>query len=475
MDKDYFETLRGSVQEPVQVDTTSTESTGMATLTVKVDIDCKLYSDGDFLDLFEANKVKKIPIEVGQHLITIESEHYDGVSEDHVIDAAEAGKNYLLLVNGLKQKEQDAIQEENTKEIDMLLCKGKECYSNGDYESAFNMFKQAAEHGNAEAQYMLAACYFKGKGAPENIEQALIWFEKSALQGYPMAQYELGCIYNVGSVIPVDKAKSARWYKMAAEQGNIIAQVELGKLYYYGMGVFRDQKEAAKWFEKAAKQKNSEAMCMLGICFYYGLGVPESIEKAVSLWKESAKDDNPQSQFQLGVYYKEWVEDEADAIKWLTMSAENGYEPAQSLLGMIYANFESDVCDYSSAIKWYKASADQGNKESKIRYEGWNCLYKHNYEEAYSLFEQEGFEEDIESLKGLVFQCEEDDEIALKWFVKIGDQEYIQYKKNEMKQKFRLLSPGWDYWFPEESSDEDRSSHCCLSYNPDTGEFDEQK
>ena len=259
MDKDYFETLRGSVQEPVQVDTTSTESTGMATLTVKVDIDCKLYSDGDFLDLFEANKVKKIPIEVGQHLITIESEHYDGVSEDHVIDAAEAGKNYLLLVNGLKQKEQDAIQEENTKEIDMLLCKGKECYSNGDYESAFNMFKQAAEHGNAEAQYNLGKMYQWGRGVERDDAEATRWYRKAADQGHANAQDNLGWMYQNGLGVEQNYIEAVSWYRKAADQGHANAQNNMGWMYQNGLGVTQDETEAVKWYRLAAKQGNTYA------------------------------------------------------------------------------------------------------------------------------------------------------------------------------------------------------------------------
>ena len=129
MDKDYFNSLMKSVQDSEQPTSNSSNTLGKAFLTVKIDIDCKLYCDGDFLDLFEANKVKKIPIETGQHLFTIESEHSDGVSEDHVVDAAEAGKNYLLLVNGMKQKEKEIFQqasEEKHENKDEILWQERE-------------------------------------------------------------------------------------------------------------------------------------------------------------------------------------------------------------------------------------------------------------------------------------------------------------------------------------------------------------
>lgn len=112
MDNNYFETLANSVQEPEQPKSNSSNTSGQAFLTVKVDIDCKLYCDGGFLDLFEANKVKKITVPTGWHLFTIESEQFDDVTEDHEMDVAESGKNYPLLVSGLKEKIQIHIQKQ---------------------------------------------------------------------------------------------------------------------------------------------------------------------------------------------------------------------------------------------------------------------------------------------------------------------------------------------------------------------------
>lgn len=112
MDNNYFESLANSVQEPAQPKSNSSNISGQAFLTIKVDIDCKLYCDGDFLDLFEANKVKKITVPTGWHLFTIESEQFDDVTEDHEMDVAESGKNYPLLVKGLKEKMQTHIQKQ---------------------------------------------------------------------------------------------------------------------------------------------------------------------------------------------------------------------------------------------------------------------------------------------------------------------------------------------------------------------------
>ncbi len=281
MDDKYFEALKNSIPDSGKSTNKDVNVPSQAFLTVKVDIDCKLYCDGDFLDLFEANKVKKISIETGQHLMTVESEHCDGVSEDHIIDAAEAGKNYLLLINGMTQKEQDAIQvqkemkrsheeeikkkekEEKAKEIDWLVCKGKECYSNCDYESAITMFKQAAELGNAEGQYELGKCYFEGKGVPCDENQAFSWWKLSAEQGHMFAQYRLG------TEIPEDLEdnekviEGVKWLEMAAKQGYAEAQWQLGCFYATEWLSVYDPLMAVEWMKAAAAQGHAEAIAAL--------------------------------------------------------------------------------------------------------------------------------------------------------------------------------------------------------------------
>jgi hypothetical protein len=113
MDKDYFNSLKNSVQDSERSVNNVINSTDQTLLTVKVDIDCKVYCDGDFLDLLEANKTKQFTIETGPHLITIESEKYEELVEDREIDAK--GRNNLVVVKDMKQKEQEFLQKEEEK------------------------------------------------------------------------------------------------------------------------------------------------------------------------------------------------------------------------------------------------------------------------------------------------------------------------------------------------------------------------
>ncbi|MGL5660576.1 MAG: tetratricopeptide repeat protein, partial [Aeromonas sp.] len=51
--------------------------------------------------------------------------------------------------------------------------------------------QQAAEQGNAAAQYRLGVKYANGQDVPQNYQQALDWLHKAAEQGNPSAQYNL--------------------------------------------------------------------------------------------------------------------------------------------------------------------------------------------------------------------------------------------------------------------------------------------
>ena len=110
MDKDYFNSLKNSVQGSEQPMNNTSVTTDQTLLTVKIDIDCKIYCDGSFLDLLEANHTKQFSIELGPHLITIESEHFGGLCEDREIDAK--GRNNLLLIRDMKLKEQEYLQKQ---------------------------------------------------------------------------------------------------------------------------------------------------------------------------------------------------------------------------------------------------------------------------------------------------------------------------------------------------------------------------
>ena len=58
--------------------------------------------------------------------------------------------------------------------------------------------------------------------------------QDAAEQGDADAQYNLGMLYDDGVNVPQDAAKAAKWFRRAAEQGHVAAQSKLGVMYEKG-------------------------------------------------------------------------------------------------------------------------------------------------------------------------------------------------------------------------------------------------
>ncbi|MBQ7064514.1 MAG: elongation factor Tu [Firmicutes bacterium] len=139
------------------------------------------------------------------------------------------------------------------------LQEGNEYFDKGDYEKSCELYRKAAEAGNAEAQNKLGFSYSKGKGVEKNTDEALNWYTKAAKKGYPAAQNNLGYYYYKGIGVEQDYHKAVHWFEKAADQGNASAQEGLGTCYRYGFGTKKDIKMAKYWYKKAAEQGNESA------------------------------------------------------------------------------------------------------------------------------------------------------------------------------------------------------------------------
>lgn len=99
------------------------------------------------------------------------------------------------------------------------------------------------------------------EGAAGNQAALRIWLE-AANQGDAEAQYYTGEIYEKGLAgQQPDYQLAALWYQKAASQGYKRAAVNLGRLYERGLGVKQDQVEAVRLYQQAAGlDENSSAL-----------------------------------------------------------------------------------------------------------------------------------------------------------------------------------------------------------------------
>ena len=138
---------------------------------------------------------------------------------------------FVFTAYGEVDEKTEAKDTEKTETADMEdLREAKAAYSINDYDFAVRHFALAAEQGNAEAQFYLGTCYYKGEGVEQNYSEAVKWFRKAADQGVASAQYLLGFYYECGKGVEQDLKEAKNWYRKAADQGFELAIVALERL-----------------------------------------------------------------------------------------------------------------------------------------------------------------------------------------------------------------------------------------------------
>eukprot|EP01051_Picozoa_sp_SAG22_P008982 SAG22_NODE_718_length_7670_cov_11.194690_6_plen_389_part_00 len=188
----------------------------------------------------------------------------------------------------------------------------------------------------AEAEAMIARCYWSGVGVGKDLPAAVAWYGKAAAKGSSTAENMLGLCHALGLGVPKDGAEASKWYRKAAERGHSGAGKNVGDRYWSGDGVARDRAEALKWFRQAAEQGHGGAQHSLATCYYDG----EAVEK-----------------------------DHVQAEKWLRLGAENGQMESQSLLGnwyyapQYYAHLVPQ--DSVEAMRWFRLAAEQGDANAQ--------------------------------------------------------------------------------------------------------------
>jgi len=105
----------------------------------------------------------------------------------------------------------------------------------GDYATALKFWRPLAEQGDAKAQNKLGFIYANGRGVPPDDTEAVKWwrlaaeqghaeaaelYRRAAEQGDAKAQFILGIFYGIGRGIPQDYVSARMWFTLAAAQGH---------------------------------------------------------------------------------------------------------------------------------------------------------------------------------------------------------------------------------------------------------------
>jgi hypothetical protein len=84
-----------------------------------------------------------------------------------------------------------------------------------DAVQAFAAMRRAADLGNTQAEFNVAAMLDSGRGAPRDVAQASIWYARAAAAGNRRAAFNLGQLYESGEGVPSNGDLARAWYAAA--------------------------------------------------------------------------------------------------------------------------------------------------------------------------------------------------------------------------------------------------------------------
>lgn len=155
------------------------------------------------------------------------------------------------------------------------------CFAEGlgvpsDRPLALKWLTLSADAGDPVGRRNCAAFYMQGSdatGSDADPAKAAELYRLAAEQGDAPSQDMLSWLLLEGEIIPSDPAEAKLWAERAAEGGVAASMTRLGMLYHNALGVDRNPAKAVYWWSKGAAGDDADAQAMLGAACHMGAGL----------------------------------------------------------------------------------------------------------------------------------------------------------------------------------------------------------
>lgn len=119
---------------------------------------------------------------------------------------------------------------------------------NVNLQRANELYRQAAQKGNAQAMWNLGVNHLGTKGGKRDTGEALYWLKRASEQGHALATWALARLYLAGKLVEKDTELGIRMLEQAARAGCRPAAETLVSLYRDGSSdVPRDPQRSRQW------------------------------------------------------------------------------------------------------------------------------------------------------------------------------------------------------------------------------------
>ncbi len=267
-----------------------------------------------------------------------------------------------------------------------------------DFGEALRFYRQAAESGDSEAQYLLgrflvmknllkrernrvirwwdaslekglssaATEEFDEEGHKNERAEAMRWLNAAGEEGSCEALRLLSSMYHRGLLVLSDSATAVKLLVRAAEMDDAVAQGLLGVIFLEGAGVEKKEKEAIEWLEFASEAGNSFAQWNLALALIDGQGVLVNRPRAKALLERAAEGQFTQDRF--------WSEDGFEKrferlLELFRDLSARGQVDANYWLGICYEKGLGVTAQRDKALELYLKAARDGCQPAQAAFD----------------------------------------------------------------------------------------------------------
>lgn len=229
-------------------------------------------------------------------------------------------------------------------------------YQQGDYQTAFEGWRNAAQQGDIDADYHLGELYRLGQGVHQDNLKAESSYLKAAQNNHVLAQLNLGKLYYSGALGVNQKQKAFYWLSQAAEQNNPEAQWMMGGMLFNGEAVVQDSVAAYSWLTLASDQNHLQAaLNQARIKPYLSAEELGRADKLTAAFKQNM------------IAQRDIQEQQQKAFYWFHKAAQQNDAHAQWMVGNMLLNGQGVAQDKVAAYSWLTLASEQNQSGASLK------------------------------------------------------------------------------------------------------------
>ena len=154
-------------------------------------------------------------------------------------------------------------------------------YGQRQYVEAAELFRAAAEEGDARAMSMLGVMYYSGKGVKKDADEAIRLYKLSAEKGDVNGMLRLASAYQLGWDVEESYETALCWFERAAECGSAKGAYRAGQFHAQGLGTELSLSKALEWWKRSLSiEPSGEVAYRIASVYYNGKGIARDLFQA---------------------------------------------------------------------------------------------------------------------------------------------------------------------------------------------------